>query len=82
VRFYTLLAEGSAWSRLFSQWSMGYLDRETSVPHHETHTLLQIQDLALKSNAQLTTQAIQVLLNLFQKDCRELTSELGTELPK
>ncbi len=71
---FTVLAEISNGERIFTQWSMGYLDPTSKAPTMDTVTLNKIHDMAVARGKPVPAATIRSILSTFQAGSTDLSS--------
>ena len=71
---FTVLAEISSGERIFTQWSMGYLDPASAPPTLDTVTLNKIHDMAVARGKPVPAATIRSILSTFRAGSTDLSA--------
>jgi len=73
-----ILASTQQFPRLFTDWSMGYLDENTPNSGVKVETLNQLHDYAIKNAQPLEEKVLRSILSTFRTGTRSFAEELPT----
>ena len=71
---FTVLAEVPGGERIFTQWSMGYLDPNSRPPTLDTVTLNKIHDMAVGRGKMIPAATIRSIMSTFQAGSTDLST--------
>jgi hypothetical protein len=76
-----ILAREKKFPRIFTDWSMGYLDDNSPNSGIKIETLNQLHDYAIKNAQPIDPKVIQSILNTFRNGTRSFAEELPSANP-
>ncbi len=74
-----ILAREKKFPRIFTDWSMGYLDENTPNSGVKIETLNQLHDYAIKNAQPIDPKVIQSILNTFRNGTRSFAEEIPSK---